>query len=410
VKVTEVKTLVCQGGVRNWTFVKISTDEGITGWGDATEWVRVDSHVAAINDLSRLVIGQDPRNIEMLWQTMWRASYTGGKDCSVAIAGIESALWDIVGKYYEAPVYNLLGGKVWDKVRLYYDTCDAFGAGYSGTEKWKDGDSSLEGVARQAKFIKDQGFTALKMHTVGLPPRKRVTGYPLVYPEVSRTASLSAIDRTVKKVETIRGVVGDEVDIACDVNNRLDLPSSMALAKALEPYRLLFLEDPIRQEESAQSYRRLADFTSTPIGTGENLYTCWEFRDFLEIGGLDILLPDICHTGVLQAKKIAALGEAFHVPLCPHNPNSPLSTIISGHVACTIPNFVALEYYSEELEPPWRDKIMKPPLKVDNGYLTVPSEPGWGVELDEEEIARHPYKETWYTDIVAATSPGIWAE
>jgi len=390
-KITGIEPLVCQGGIKNWTFVKVTTDEGITGWGDATEWVRVQGHLKAMEDLSPLVIGEDPFNIEKIWQKMWVASYVGGKDVNVGMTGIETALWDIVGKALDTPVYNLLGGRCHDRIRLYADYADDHEGGFRGTTRWQAGDTSLEGIAKQAEYIKSRGFTTLKMHPVGLAER----------PAITRIASLKAIDDTVEKVRTIREVVGSDLDICMDVNNRLDLTSSIALANALEPYRLLFMEDPIRQEESAVSYKRLVDATSTPIGTGENLYTVWSFRNLLEIGGVDVLLPDICHTGVLQAKKIAMMGEAYHVPMAPHNPNSPLSTVISGHVCASIPNFLALEYYLEEREPPWRDDVMSPSVKslVRDGHLELPTGPGWGVELDEEEIAKHPYSETWYSGL-----------
>jgi galactonate dehydratase len=387
-KITDVRPIVCSGGFRNWTFVKVSTDEGITGWGDATEWVRVAGHCKIIEtDLSPQVIGEDPFNIEKLWQKMWIAGYVGGKDLSVAMTGIETALWDIVGKALHTPVYSLLGGKVHDRIRLYYDTCDAYGGGYRGGNVFVRGDDSLRGIAKQAQYIKDQKFTALKMHPVGLAEG----------PVVTRSASLKAITDTVEKVRVIREAVGDDVEIAIDINNRLDLPSSMAMAKALEPYRLMFFEDPIRQDESAVDYKRLAESTSTPIGTGENLYTVWDFRNYLEVGGLDVLLPDICHTGILQAKKIAALGEAHHLPLAPHNPNSPLSTIISAHLCASIPNFLALEFYSPDFEPLWWTKVMEPPPSslIGDGYLELPSGAGWGVEIDEAELARHPATGPW---------------
>jgi galactonate dehydratase len=391
-KITGVTPFVCQGGKSNWTLVKVSTDAGIVGWGDATEWVRVGAHARIIEeDLAPLVIGEDPFNIERLWQKMWVVSYVGGKDLNVAITGIETALWDIVGKALNTPVYNLLGGRCRERVRLYYDSCDAHGAGFRGGTQWIPGDSSLEGVARQAAWIKDQKFTALKLHPVGLAER----------PAITRSADIAAISATVEKVRTVREVVGDEVDIAIDVNNRLDLPSSMALARALEPFHLMFLEDPIRQDESPGSYRRLTEATRTPIGTGENLYTIWSFRNYLELGALSVVLPDICHTGVLQAKKIAALAEAFHLPLAPHNPNSPLSAIISAHVCSTIPNFLALEMFAAESEPLWRDDVTDPPVSslVREGYLELPSGPGWGVEINEEELRRHPFREVWYSHI-----------
>jgi galactonate dehydratase len=388
-RITEVKPILCHGAFRTWSFVKVSTDAGIVGWGDATEWLRAQGHAKIIEeDLSPLVLGENPFDIEKLWQKMWVASYVGGKDLNVAITGIETALWDIVGKALGAPVSTLLGGRCYERVPLYYDFCDAYGGGVRGTGERLEGDTSLAGIAKQARFIKEQKFPALKTHPVGLAPR----------PAVTRHAGLKAINATVEKVRTIREAVGDDVEICLDLHNTLDLPSSMALAKALEPYQLLFLEDPIRQDESPGSYRRLADSTSTPIGTGENLYTVWEFRDFLEIGGLDVALPDFCHTGVLQGKKIAALAEAYHLPLVPHNPNSPLSTVISAHVCASLPNVVALEYVSDPLEPAWRDTVMSPPLGslVHDGHLAVPTGPGWGVEMNEDEIAKHPYEEVWY--------------
>jgi galactonate dehydratase len=392
-KVTKIEPLVCQGGIRNWTFVKISTDEDIVGWGDATEWVRVQSHLKAMEDLSRFVVGEDPFDVEKIWQRMWVASYMGGKDVCVAMTGIETALWDIIGKALGVPVYKILGGKCYETIRLYADYADEYGSGYSGGTEWIDGDSSLEGIAKQAKLIKKQKFTALKCHAIGLPER----------PSISRTASLQAINDTAEKIKTIREAVGNSVDICVDINNRLDLPSSMALAKALEPYNLLDLEDPIRQDESPLSYKRLAESTSTPIGTGENLYNIWEFRNYLEVNGLDVLLPDVCHVGVLQSKKIGALGEAYHLPICPHNPNSPLSTVISAEVCATLPNFLALEFYMDERDVPWRDKVISPSFKVKDGYLELPTGPGWGVEVNEDEVAKHPYDESWYTWLTGKT-------
>lgn len=385
VKITEVKPILCQGGMKNWTFCKITTDEGIVGWGDATEWATPKSVATNISDFGSLIVGEDPRNIERLWQLCWRAAYTGGKDLSVALCAIETALWDIKGRIYDMPAIELMGGKIWNKVRL-YTHCNG---------------DTLESTAEYAKQLKKEGWTALKTHPSGLPPTEKDATWmngSLDWPQISRTVSLVSIKNTLEKVETIRETVGDEVDICMDVNNRLDVPSSIRLAKALEPYNLLFLEDPICQhEDAAPSYRRISESTTTPIATGENLYTIWQFRTYLEMGALDLLLPDVCHTGIIQARRIAALAEAYHLPLCPHNPNSPLSTIISGNLTSSIPNFVALEYTHDQREPSWRDDVMKPPLRefVRDGYLQLPEGPGWGVELDEDEIGKHPYVETW---------------
>jgi len=388
VKISEVKPILCHGGTRTWTFVKVTTDEGLVGWGDATEWARPAGHRAVVEDLAILLLGENPFDIERLWQKMWVASYVGGKDLNVAMTGVETALWDILGKTLNTPVYNLLGGVCQARVRLYYDFCNAYGSLFDGTTR-TPGDTSLAGVARQARLIKDQKFTALKTSPVGLPPR----------PAITRTASLKAINDTAKKVETIREAVGDDLEIWIDMGNSLDLPSAMAFARALEPYQLACFEDPLRQDESPGSYKRLVDSTSTPVGTGENLYTVWDFRNYLEIGALDLVLPDVSHAGILQCKKIAALAEAFHLPVAPHNCNSPLSSIISAHFCATIPNFLALEYMSDPLEPAWRDEVMSPRLGslVKDGYLHLPPGPGWGVEIHEAELAKYPYQEVWYT-------------
>jgi galactonate dehydratase len=383
VKITEVKPILCG---KHYTFCKIITDEDIVGWGDGTEWATPKGVASYINDFGDMIIGEDPCNVERLWQALWRAVYVGGKDVSAALCAIETALLDIKGKIYDIPPVDLIGGKVWNKVRL-YTHCDG---------------ATLESTLKYAEQLKREGWTAFKCHPVGLPDLKENSPWmkdSLDFPKISRIANIAAIKKTVEKVRALRETVGDDMDIGIDLNNRLDLPSAMRLAKALEPYNMFFMEDPICQhEDAAPSYKRLADSTSTPIATGENLYTVWQFRSYLERGALDLVLPDICHTGISQGKKIAALAEAYHLPVCPHNPNSPLSAIISGNLACSIPNFGALEILHQYAYPEpdsWLEKIMDPPLStmIKDGYLTLPEGPGWGVELNEDEIAKHPYIE-----------------
>ena len=389
-KITEVKPILCQGGKKTWTFVKITTDQGIIGWGDATEYVRVKGHVAVIEDLTPLVIDENPFNIEKIWQKLYVASYVSGKDCSLAITGIETALWDIVGKALNTPVYNLLGGKCNEKIKLYYDYCDAFQAGFLGGKIWKEGDKSIGGIKKQAQKILEEKFKALKMHTLDLPVR----------PSTSRIASYKSMIKTAEKVKAIRDVVGENIDILIDINNRLDIPSTIRLTRYLEPYDVLFIEDPIRQDESPESYSRLRKKAKVPIGTGENLYNIWSFRNYLEKDALDSVLLDVCQCGILQAKKIASLAEAYHIPLYPHNPNSPLSTIISGHLMASIPNAGALEYTSRDFEPPWLDSIITTPLLIKDGFLHLSDKPGWGVDIIEEETLKHPYKEVWYSGMI----------
>jgi galactonate dehydratase len=379
-KIRKVEPILCQGGVRNWVFVKVTTDEGIVGYGDGTDWFGERAIAAYVEYLERFVVGEDPFNIEKIWQKMYLSSYVPGKVISCAITGIETALWDIVGKTLGRPVYDLLGGKCRDSVPLYYDYCDAW------KHTWKDyegsGDRSLEGIAKQAKFIKNREFKALKCHPVRPRSSERT---------IQRWIDESFVKKTVDKIRTIRETVGDEFYICLDVNNMFDVPHAIKMAREMEPYKLLFMEDPIRQDESPMSTKMVRDATETPIGTGENLYTIWDFRNYFEIQALDLTLLDVCHCGISQAKKIAALSEAYHLPLCPHNPNSPLSTIISGHLCTNLPNFLYLEYWSEDIEPPWRDKVMSPPLNIREGNLILSDKPGYGVDLNEDEIAKHPY-------------------
>jgi galactonate dehydratase len=388
VKITGVEPILCD---RYYTFCKITTDENIVGWGDGTEYFTPKSVASNITDFGRLIIGEDPRNIEKIWQLCWRSAWTGGKDLSAALCAIESALWDIKGKLYGVPAIELMGGRIWDKVRLY-----THGRG-----------NTLEEVAKDAEQLKNEGWTAYKTSPVGLPniywgrDSTKLKG-SIEWPYISRHASLSSIKDTEAKVKTIRETLGTEMEICMDAGNSLDIPSAIRLAKALEPYKMFFLEDLICQhEDAAPSYKRITESTSTPIATGENLYTIWQFRSYLQIGALSFLLPDISHVGITQGKKIAALAEAYHLPICPHNPNSPLSNIQSANLVSSTPNFIALEFRHEYAFPEkdsWVEKIMNPPLSsmVKEGYLTLPDRPGWGVEMNEEEIAKHPYVEPCY--------------
>jgi len=404
VVIKSVKPILCGF---HFTFCKITTDNGIVGWGDGTEWATPKGVESAIRDYGALIVGEDPRNIERIWQLCWRSAYVGGKDVNAALSAIESALYDLKGKLCGVPAIDLMGGRIWNKVRL-YTHCDR---------------STIEGTVKFSEELKREGWTAWKCQPEGLPPRAKNRTWAhgsLDWPTISRVASLSDIKQTVGKIKAVREAVGDEIDLGIDVNNRLDLPSAERLAKQFEPYQLLFFEDPICQhEDAAPEYKRLADSTITPIATGENLYTIWEFKSYVQIGALDVLLPDVSHTGIGQARKIAALAEAYHLPVCPHSPNSPLSSIISANLAASIPNFEALEFIRSYAYPgrdpedtqtfaPWMDKLMKPPLStlVRDGYLELPEGSGWGVDMNEDEMMKHPYVDPnkWLMDLRGSDS------
>ncbi len=381
-KITGVKPILCNGGIRNWVFVKVATDEGITGVGDASGcWPGEPGVVSTIEYLASYVVGEDPFNIEKLWQKMYFGSYFVGLGGIVnsAITGIETALWDIVGKALQTPVYNLLGGRCRDKVKL-YTHCDAWGG---GEFEQKD---TREALKKQVRIILDQGFTAFKTHLSNIGRWRRDVE------SLNRQLDRETIRNTVTKLEILRGAAGEDIEICIDVNGLLNAMSAIRLGKALEKFDLVFYEEPVPPENIA-AMKEVKDAIRVPICTGERLYTTYGFREILEMNAVDIIMPDITKCGGLsQAKKIAAMAENHYVTVAPHNYNSRLCAIISAHLCASIPNFLMLEFPWPDV--PWADKVISPPPKVENGYLELPTGPGFGVDLVDEEIAKHPYKKT----------------
>ena len=371
-KITGVEPLLCEGYYQNWVFVKVTTDEGLVGWGDATDFPGEPIIAEAVRYLARYVVGESPLNIEKVWNKMYFGMYSTGKTINGAITGIETALWDILGKVAGLPVYQLLGG-CREKVRLYVH-CDAF----------EEGDK-LDMVARKAKRVVKEGFTCIKTHPSQLGTWKRSVV------RLNRQMDPETLRCTVDKVQAIRETIGADMDLCIDLNGLLNVPSAIKLGRALEPYDLLFFEDPIPQREGSENLRRVKRDIKTPMCVGEILYNVYEFKQILEADAVDLIHPDVVHCGGLsQAKKIAALAEAYNVPMALHNLNSPLSTLISAHFAAGIPNFLIMEFTHPDV--PWRDKVISEPLKVEHGYLELPQRPGFGVEIVEEEVAKHPYR------------------
>jgi galactonate dehydratase len=352
---------------RNFAFVKITTDNGLVGWGEGTDYPGEDVIGFAAKELSRFIIGEDPLNIERLWERMYIAAYSSGKVYNCAISMIDHALWDIAGKALGTPVYNLLGGRCHDKIRLYAHIF-LYNPSVGELEPWEE----------RARQIKREGFTALKMFG------------PISAARINRTITNKEIRETVQAVKKVRDIVGEDMDLCMDVNGRLDTLGAIRLCRALEPFDMLFVEDPVRQD-NAEAMRRVKMSTKTPICTGENLYNIWGFREFFEKNAVDIIMPDLCHCGgITQGKKIASLAWTYYAQFAPHNPNGPISTLVSAHVCASIPNFLVLEFVHPDV--PYRDKIMTNPLKVKDGYLELPTTPGLGTDLIEKEIEKHPFR------------------
>ena len=362
-KITKVTPLMVEG--RHWprfpwVLVEVHTDEGITGLGEALNY-RSSGVVEGIRSLGPQLVGEDPFNVERLWETMYRQ---GG--VLPAISGIEIALWDIIGKALKTPLYNLFGGRCRDRIRVYVDGFFR-GAAYKPDE-----------YAEKAVETVDEGFTALKMDIDGPLPSIHT---------MERSISRRDLRYTAEMVGAVRSAVGDDVDLAVDCHGSFNTTTAIALAKKLEKYDLMWIEDPVPSGNAA-AMAKVAEAVETPICTGELLNTRYEFRELLERQGADIIMPDIVRTGgISEMKKIAAIADTYYVPVAPHNMVSPVATMASIHFCASTPNFTILEFQLGDV--PWKDQMLDQPLTLKQGYLEVPKRPGLGIALNTQEIQKH---------------------
>jgi len=364
-KIREIKTLLAFGGRQTWVFVLVETDAGITGIGEASLEGKELAVQAAVNELARFLIGRDPTRIEQNWQITYRHGFwRGGVVLNTALSGIEQALWDILGKELGVPVYRLLGGAARDRVQL-YTHC---------------GGHTPDELARNAQDLVAKGWRALKIGSLGFE---------------SFANEGQCIEAVTRRVRAMREAVGPEVMIMMDAHGRHTPAQAIRLARALEPYDLFFLEEPV-PPDNVDAFKRLAEAgLNINIATGERLFTKWGYRELLEGQYVDIIQPDVCHDGgILETRKIAAMAETYYVRVAPHNPNGPVATAASIHLGACLPNFVILEYAQNQ---PWRDQVLRKPLEIVNGYVALPTEPGLGVELNYEAIAKLPYKPLDYS-------------
>lgn len=369
-KITNVSTIVVNANMRNWIFVQVETDEpGLRGWGEATlEW-KTASVVGAVQDVSRFIIGEDPLRIEHLYQMMYRQYFWKvGIEGMSAMSGIEHALWDIKGKWLNVPVYELLGGRVRDKVRVY----NHLGGGkmtsmYESTEPQE--------FAERARLVKDMGYTALKFMAV---------------PRTEPVEGTRSVKYAAKLVETVRDAVGDEMDLMVDLHARCWPAMAIQYCHALEPYGLLFFEEPCPTEDIDATVE-VTRKSRIPIATGERLVTRYQFREVFEKRACHIIQPDLSHCGGLwEARKIAANAETYSIAVAPHNPNGPLALAVAVHFALATPNWLIQEMITNDV--PWRDEVVDAPLQVRDGYVYPPKRPGLGVEINERAAAKYPFK------------------
>ncbi|HEX2802927.1 MAG TPA: galactonate dehydratase [Sphingomicrobium sp.] len=340
-----------------WLFVRVESDEGAVGWGEASLEGHAEAVEGAFAGLRDRFIGEDPFRIEHIWQVGYPGGfYRGGPVLMSALAGLEQALWDLKGRVLGLPVWEMLGGRVRDKIRAY---------------AWIGGDRPHE-IASAAQGRRDQGFSAVKMNATA---------------ELDWIGTPKLFDEVIERVKAAQEV---GMDVGLDFHGRVHRPMAKQLAKALEPLGLLFIEEPLLSENH-EGLRQIAELTSTPIALGERLYSRWDFKPFFESGAVDIIQPDLSHAGgILEVRKIAAMAEAYDIAVAPHCPLGPLALAACLQLAACAPNVAIQEmslgiHYNvgADLFTYCRQKQQLTPT---DGYLTIPTGPGLGVDIDEDVV------------------------
>ena len=351
---------------RDQFIVEINTDKGISGLGQSACWAYPEAVKSIVDRFENILIGKDPFMIEEINQLLMRTGPFRGSVLSGAISSIDIALWDIKGKYFETPIWNLLGGKLRDKIRLHL----LLGIIYGNSK------SKNEGLYESAKKAVKDGFTALKIDPL-----------PDNYYDLSLD---KLIKETVQTVAALREGAGSEVDIILEIHRKLTPMTSVHLAEAMKEFNPMFFEDPI-QIDSIISQSDIAKKVSIPIANGERMHSIWEFRELLSNGGPQYVRPDVgLAGGITQTKKIAAIAESYHSALVSHNFLGPILTAASIHIDTSIPNFITQEYSLDD-ESKKNDYLISS-LKREGGYIITPENPGLGIEIDKEKIKQVPYE------------------
>lgn len=343
-----------------WLFLRLETDDGLVGWGEPIVEGRADTVKACVEELWPYLDGQDPMMIEDIWQKLYRSGfYRGGPVLTSALSGIEQALWDIKGRFYRAPVYDLLGGRCRDKVRVY---------------NWIGGDRPSDVFAETKKHLAN-GFTAVKMNATE---------------ELNYIDNHAKIDAVLERVAAVREAGGPELGIGIDFHGRVHKAMAKVLAHELEPYRPMFIEEPVLSE-NLEALQEIARHTTIPIATGERLFTRWDFKELLHAGCVDIIQPDLSHAGgILECKKIAAMAEAYDVALAPHCPLGPIALAACLNLDACTPNAIIQEqslgiHYNVGND--LLDYLADPSeFAYENGFVALPAKPGLGITVNEAKI------------------------
>lgn len=362
-KVTQIKTFICHAYRTNWVFVKVITDSGLYGVGEATLEYREPTVVQAIKELERYLVGKDPQNIEAFWHDAYRDAYwRGGVVLMSALAGVEMALWDIKGKALGVPVYQLLGGKVRDSVKCYANA-------------WFAGAKKPEEFAQKAKIAVKNGFSGLKWDPFGKE-------YLNIDPK--------HLNEALDCIAAVKDAVGDQVHLIIEGHGRFNVPTAVRIGNALEKFGILWFEEPIPPDDK-KGIAWVRSKIATPVSGGERLYSRFEYADYLRMECADFWQPDVSHAGgIMEVRKIAAMAESHYIPVCPHNPSGPVANAATLQLAACIPNFYLLETMANDI--PWRADVSTEKVKFENSEMFIPDLPGLGIDINEEEIAKHPYE------------------
>jgi galactonate dehydratase len=362
-KITDVKTYIVGNPWKNWVFIKLETNEGLYGISEATLNAFAKTVEAAIHELKSLYIGMDPFQTELIVQKMTRDVYTEGGQLHMAtVAAIEVACWDIIGKYLNQPVYNLMGGRCHDKLKAY-------------ANGWYQGPRTPESFAQKAKEVVARGYKALKFDPFG-------SAWRIMDPE---DEALS-----IDIVAAVREAVGGKVEILVEGHNRFSVSTAVRIGKQLEPYKPTWFEEPVHHEKIT-SIVEVAHKLSIPVACGESLHSKQQFAELLAYNAVHILQPEIMSMGGLfNTKKVCDMVDAHYGVVAPHNAQGPVSAAMCVQLVACSPNFLIQEIF-DDFNVAWESELVTQPIKVVDGYIAVPDRPGLGLDLNFEELSKHPY-------------------
>ncbi len=388
-KITNIENFIVDAGWRPWGFVKVETDEGITGWGECSDGRSPNGVAGTIEDLKPVLIGKDPREFETRFWDMYRATrQSPGGIAAKALAGLDCAFIDIKAKSHGISVPELFGGPTRDRVRVYWSHCGTSRVrnneliGVPPLREWDD-------ITALGKEVVDRGFTALKTNIIGPgdPPFPPLGGgFGGGKGSTDQVVTKGVLRHVEKLIGTFRDAVGPDVDINLDLNFHFKTEACLRIAKVLEQFDMLWLEIDMYQPESL---RQIKDSTTTRICTGENLFYMRDYLPYFQQHSADMFMIDVPWNGFSQSKKVGDLAEVFQHNVAPHNYYSHLSTFVSASLCASLPNVRIMEIDIDDV--PWKDELTTSKPEIIDGYMTVPSGPGWGADINEEVARAHPW-------------------